>query len=69
MKFPSAFPSLKVFGFLLEIATYAVWLHHRHALSTADMEDLLAVCGMESTSQTSLLRLEIKSMRPRILTP
>lgn len=57
MKFPSAFPSLKVFGFLLEIATYAVWLHHRHALSTADMEDLLAVCGMESTSQTSLLRL------------
>lgn len=42
MKLPSLFPRLKGFRFPREIVAYAVWAYHRFALSTADVEDLLA---------------------------
>lgn len=46
MKVPSCFPRLKGFRFPREIIAYAVWAYHRFALSTADVEDLLAECGV-----------------------
>jgi putative transposase len=42
MKIPSAMARLKRFRFPREIVAYAVWAYHRFALSTADVEDLLA---------------------------
>lgn len=42
MKIPSSMPRLKGFRFPREIVAYAVWAYHRFALSTADVEDLLA---------------------------
>lgn len=42
MKLPSPFPRLKGFRFPREVIAYAVWAYHRFALSTADVEDLLA---------------------------
>lgn len=42
MRIPPNMPRLKSFRFLREIITYAVWVCHRFALSTADVEDLLA---------------------------
>ncbi|AYD03644.1 transposase (plasmid) [Neorhizobium sp. NCHU2750] len=42
MKSPSVFPRLKGFRFPREIVAYTVWAYHRFALSTADVEDLLA---------------------------
>ncbi|MEB8386760.1 DDE-type integrase/transposase/recombinase, partial [Rhodobacteraceae bacterium KMM 6894] len=39
-------PRLKGFRYPREIIAYAVWAHHRFALSTADVEDLLAARGM-----------------------
>ena len=39
-------PRLKGFRFPREIISYAVWAYHRFALSTADVEDLLAVRGV-----------------------
>ena len=35
-------PRLKAFGYPREVTAYAVWTYHRFALSTADVEDLLA---------------------------
>lgn len=46
MKVPSCFPRLKGFRFPREIIAYAVWAYHRFALSTADVEDLLAESGV-----------------------
>ncbi len=46
MKLPTAFPRLKGFRFPREIIAYAVWAYHRFALSTADVEDLLAERGV-----------------------
>jgi putative transposase len=46
MKLPSSFPRLKGFRFPREIGAYAIWAYHRFALSTADVEDLLAECGV-----------------------
>ncbi|MBB4096408.1 transposase-like protein, partial [Ochrobactrum pecoris] len=46
MKLPSSFPRLKGFRFLREIVAYAVWAYYRFALSTADVEDLLAERGV-----------------------
>ncbi len=37
---------LKGFRFPSEIIAYAVWAYHRVAISTADVEDLLAGRGM-----------------------
>ncbi|MCG7625965.1 IS6 family transposase [Epibacterium sp. Ofav1-8] len=42
MKMPSKMPRLKGFRFPREIIAYAVWVYHRFALSTADVEYLLA---------------------------
>ncbi len=42
MQIPSSMPCLKGFRFPREIIAYAVWAYHRFALSTADVEDLLA---------------------------
>ncbi|MGV1799777.1 IS6 family transposase, partial [Agrobacterium vitis] len=52
MKLPSAFPRLKVFRFPREIIAYAVWAYHRFALSTADVEDLLAERGVIASRET-----------------
>jgi len=46
MKIPPDMPRLKGFRFPREIITYAVWAYHRFALSTADVEDLLAERGV-----------------------
>jgi len=37
---------LKGYRFPREIVAYAVWVYHRFANSTADVEDLLAECGI-----------------------
>ena len=42
----SSMPRLKGFRFPREIVAYAVWAYHRFALSTADVEDLLAERGV-----------------------
>ena len=39
-------PGLKGFRYHREIIAYAVWAYHRFALSTADVEDLLAARGV-----------------------
>jgi putative transposase len=46
MKILSSMPRLKGFRFPREIIAYAVWAYHRFALSTADVEDLLAERGV-----------------------
>ena len=46
MKLPTSMPRLKGFRFPREIVAYAVWAYHRFALSTADVEDLLAERGV-----------------------
>ena len=46
MKVPSDMPRLKGYRFPREIIAYAVWSYHRFALSTADVEDLLAEHGV-----------------------
>lgn len=46
MKISPNMPRLKGFRFPREIVAYAVWAYHRFALSTADVEDLLAERGI-----------------------
>jgi len=46
MNIPSSMPRLKGYRFPGEIVAYAVWVYHRFALSTADVEDLLADRGV-----------------------
>ena len=46
MDIPTDMPRLKGFRFPREIIAYAVWTYHRFALSTADVEDLLAERGV-----------------------
>ncbi len=46
MNIPSDMPRLKGFRFPREVIAYAVWAYHRFALSTADVEDLLAERGV-----------------------
>ncbi len=43
---PTHMPRLKGFRYPREIIAYAVWAYHRFALSTADVEDLLAARGV-----------------------
>jgi len=52
MKPPSSFPRLKGFRYPREIIAYAVWVYHRFALSTADVEDLLAERGVVVSRET-----------------
>ena len=46
MKTSPTMPRLKGFRFPREIISYAVWAYHRFALSTADVEKLLAKRGV-----------------------
>lgn len=52
MKIPSTMPRLKGYRFPREIVAYAVWTYHRFALSTADVEDLLAERGVIVSRET-----------------
>ena len=52
MKLPSSFLRLKGFRYPREIIAYAVWTYHRFALSTADVEDLLAEHGVVVSRET-----------------
>ncbi|MCZ4256998.1 IS6 family transposase [Sulfitobacter sp. G21635-S1] len=52
MKIPSDMPRLKGFRFPCEIIAYAVWAYHRFALSTSDVEDLLAERGVIVSRET-----------------
>ncbi len=52
MKIPSSMPGLKGFRFPREVIAYAVWVYHRFALSTADVEDLLAERGVIVSRET-----------------
>ena len=46
MKIPALLPHLKGLRYPREIIAYAVYSYHRFALSTADIEDLLAKRGV-----------------------
>lgn len=46
MHIPIDFPRLKGFCYPREIIAFAVWAYYRLALSTADVEDLLAARGV-----------------------
>ncbi|QPZ93435.1 IS6 family transposase [Thioclava electrotropha] len=52
MKIPAEMPRLKGYRFPREIVVYAVWAYHRFALSTADVEDLLAERGVIVSRET-----------------
>ena len=52
MSTPSTMPRLKGYRFPREIVAYAVWVYHRFALSTADVEDLLAERGVTVSRET-----------------
>ena len=52
MNVPSSMPRLKGFRYPREIIAYAVWAYHRFALSTADVEDLLAERGVSVSRET-----------------
>lgn len=52
MNIPAEMPRLKGFRFPREIIAYAVWAYHRFALSTADVEDLLAERGVIVSRET-----------------
>jgi putative transposase len=52
MKLPGTFPRLRGFRFPREIIACAVWADHRFALSTADVEDLLAERGVIVSRET-----------------
>ena len=52
MKIPDSMPRLKGFRFPREVISYAVWAYHRFALSTADVEDLLAERGVIVSRET-----------------
>ena len=46
MIIPADLPRLKGFRYPREVIAYATWAYHRFALSTADVEDLLAERGV-----------------------
>ena len=52
MNIPTHMPRLKGFRYPREIIAYAVWAYHRFALSTADVEDLLASRGVVVSRET-----------------
>lgn len=52
MKIPTKMPRLKGYRFPREVVAYAVWAYHRFALSTADVEDLLAERGVTVSRET-----------------
>jgi len=52
MNIPYQMPRLKGLRFTREIIAYAVWAYHRFALSTGDVEDLLAERGVIVSRKT-----------------
>jgi len=52
MKIPAEMPRLKGYRLPREVVPYAVWVYHRFALSTADVEDLLAERGVIVSRET-----------------
>jgi putative transposase len=46
MNIPTQMLRLKGFRYPREVIVYAVWAHHRFALSTTDVEDVLAMRGV-----------------------
>lgn len=52
MKIPCTMPRLKGYRSPREIVAYAVWTYNRFALSTADVEDLLAERGVMVSRET-----------------
>ena len=52
MNIPFSMPRLKGYRFPRAIVAYAVWVYHRFALSTADVEDLLADRGVMVSRET-----------------
>lgn len=52
MKIPAEMPRLEGFRFPREVVTHAVWAYHRFALSTADVEGLLAERGATVSRET-----------------
>ncbi len=52
MNTPIDMPRLKGFRYPREVIAYAVWAYHRLALSTADVEDLLAARGVIVSRET-----------------
>ncbi|HDZ52740.1 hypothetical protein LCGC14_0480040 [marine sediment metagenome] len=52
MNIPTDMPRLKGFRYPREVIAYAVWAYHRLALSTADVEDLLAARGVIVSRET-----------------
>ena len=52
MNIPTEMPRLKGYRFPREVVAYAVWAYHRFALSTADVEDLLAERGVTVSRET-----------------
>ena len=52
MTIPAEMPRLKGYRFPREVVAYAVWAYHRFALSTADVEDLLAARGVIVSRET-----------------
>ena len=52
MNIPSSMQRLKGYRLPREIVAYAVWVYHRFALSTADVEDLLADRGVVVSRET-----------------
>ncbi len=52
MNIPAEMPRLKGYRFPREVVAYAVWAYHRFALSTADVEDLLAERGVIVSRET-----------------
>ena len=52
MNIPSEMPRLKGYRFPRAVVAYAVWAYHRFALSTADVEDLLAARNVIVSRET-----------------
>ncbi len=52
MNIPAEMPRLKGYRFPRVVVAYAVWAYHRFALSTADVEDLLAERGIIISRET-----------------
>lgn len=57
MNISSRMPRLKGFRYPREVIAYAVWAYHRFAMSTADVEDLLAERGVIVSRETIRLRV------------
>ena len=65
MNIPADLPRLKGFRYPRKVIAYAVWAYHRFALSTADVEDLLAERGVIVRRETVCLLYTSPSPRDK----